>query len=293
MFFIFRKFFLVHPFIWGVAFSLFWFFSCGEEPSRSPVSPNRVEESRERFVPEQQPELTSSEHNTAGYRLYKEEKYKEAMKHFTISFSKNWNNHLAHYNYACSSMLYSRIWHREYPDETCPYHLTGVYFHLKTVLSLNPDFLEKIKTDPDLKELQRHFPYYELTGFADDDPDEIRRLLQMHPWRTFETENYYSTLMFQSDGVFYYTHVISYGEEGALKNEKVEGRYQVDQNRVSLRGTTDEGVEMILEGELKRDGFYLWHNSEKTGILEIFNDDCLELDTTSYESFMRYYTEGY
>lgn len=63
------------------------------------------------------------------------------------------------------------------------YHMRSeVHEHLRVVLDLNPDYIEKIKTDEDLDLFRKDFEYYQLLGVGTETDKDIKKLLVELNW---------------------------------------------------------------------------------------------------------------
>lgn len=115
--------------------------------------------------------------NTLGFDQYQVGAYEEALALFEQSIAKDDGYFYAHYNYACTLGV---LMQKDYPMW---YDRRGeVYDHLEKVLVLNPDYVEKFKTDRDLDLLRQDYEYYQLIGYSIDQPEDIGVFLENVHW---------------------------------------------------------------------------------------------------------------
>ncbi len=132
--------------------------------------------SKKEDITENKEEL-SRELNTQGYELYKNQEYELALESFRASFEADEDYLYAHYNYACTLGVLMKL---SYPDWY--YFKEEIHSHLRKVISIRPDYIEKIKTDSDLDLIRTDFEYFTLLGFNTESDSDIKYLLKELNW---------------------------------------------------------------------------------------------------------------
>lgn len=120
---------------------------------------------------------SSRDLNTKGYELYQKGNYVEALKYFESAFEEDENYIHAHYNYACTLGVLMKL---DYPEWYV--YREDVHKHLKIAVEINPDYIEKIKSDSDLEIIRKDFEYFKLLGYGTETDEDIRHLLISLDW---------------------------------------------------------------------------------------------------------------
>jgi len=121
--------------------------------------------------------VTSRDLNSKGYELYLTQEYEKALEYFRASFDIDDDYLYAHYNYACTLGVLMKL---DYPEWY--YFRNEIHSHLKRVIEIKPEYIEKIKLDSDLDLIRKDFEYLELFGYGTETDDDINHLLINLDW---------------------------------------------------------------------------------------------------------------
>ena len=226
--------------------------------------------------------------NNRGFKLYKEGKYEEALDLFKKSFTSDNMYYLAHYNYACTLGVLAKS------DEEFGYdHYEEIYEHLQIVKKLNPTYVQKIKTDPDLDIIRKDFRYLILIGLSPTKTDDVEEILTGLEWYIVG-EGIYNCVggaKFSKNKqieFWFYDNKFFINHDFNIPKLKYKGTYQVEGNKITvylekrmlrrkewtdfLNNDTKYEEKMVFSGILTEDGQLKF---------EIFNYPLLD----SYPSF--------
>lgn len=136
-------------------------------------NPNKEEDLREVERNREKAKLL----NTKGFILYEEKKYEEALQYFEKAFIADDTYYLAHYNYACTVGVLLKqnrmIWSR---------YIQSAIEHLSKVLELNPDYISKMESDPDLEIIRKEYDYLIMLGLSPNEDEDIKEILIRMNW---------------------------------------------------------------------------------------------------------------
>ena len=176
----------------------------------------------------------AKEFNNQGYELYKQGKYENALKMFEKSFTADDSFFLPHYNYACTlgvlmKRKYEEWWERK--EEAIS--------HLQKVVNLNPSYLTKIKTDPDLDKLRKCFSYYMVIGLSTKKSSDVKQILCGLSWyiEGLGIYQYIGGASFFTDNSFCLWYYPPKYYENAFDSSNLEykGSYSINGNRITLK----------------------------------------------------------
>jgi tetratricopeptide (TPR) repeat protein len=208
--------------------------------------------------------------NNRGFKLYKEGKYEEALDLFKKSFTSDNTYYLAHYNYACTIGILAKS------DEEFGYdHYEEIYEHLQIVKKLNPAYIQKIKTDPDLDIIRKDFRYLVLIGLSPTKTDDVEEILTSLEWYIVG-EGIYNCVggaKFSKNKqleFWFYDNKFFTSHDFNIPQLKYKGAYQVEGNKITvhlekrmlrrrewtdfLNNDTKYEEKMVFSGILTKDG---------------------------------------
>jgi len=119
----------------------------------------------------------SRELNTKGYELYKDKDYESALDYFKKAYEADDTYLYAHYNYACTLGVLMKMDYPQWYD-----YRSDIHDHLKIVLNIDPNYIEKIKTDEDLDLIRKDFEYHKLLGYGTEKDEDIKYMLVELDW---------------------------------------------------------------------------------------------------------------
>lgn len=117
------------------------------------------------------------ERNTQGFELYQLGKYEEALTLFEEAIEQDDTYFYPYYNYACTLGVLMKLDYPRWYDSR-----STIHEYLKKVVELNPEYIEKIKTDRDLDEIRKDYEYLKLIGYTLDNDEDIAYILQNVHW---------------------------------------------------------------------------------------------------------------
>ncbi len=122
---------------------------------------------------------TASELNTDGYRLYKQEKYVEAVQKFEGAIAADATHVLAHYNLACTLAIL-----RTKPGGVCEHdaYAEVIVGHLQEAVRLDPARRKRAAEDPDLVSVHDTYGFQRLIGRDPTVPADLRKILTEVTW---------------------------------------------------------------------------------------------------------------
>ena len=172
--------------------------------------------------------------NDKGFKLYKAGKYEEALVLFRESFTRDSTYYLAHYNYACTIGVLSKC-----DDEFGYDHYEEIYEHLQIVKKLNPAYIQKIKTDPDLDIIRKDFRYLTLIGLSPTKTVDVEEILTGLEWYIVG-EGIYNCVggakFFKNKQMefWFYANEFFINHDPNIPKLKYKGIYQVEGNKITI-----------------------------------------------------------
>lgn len=123
------------------------------------------------------PRERSQRLNGEAFALYQEGRFEDAAELFKRAIEADEDYYLPRFNYACTVSILIR------DNEPEWYYMEDeVLQQLAAVLELNPDYLAKIKTDPDLEVVRKNYRYLELIGITPNTAEGARKVLTSLDW---------------------------------------------------------------------------------------------------------------
>lgn len=206
----------------------------------------------------------AKEYNSQGYDLYLGGEYEEALKLFEESIYYDDSFFYGHYNYACTLGVLMK---EDY--ETWYSYKEDIIMHLRKVQELNPEYIQKIKTDTDLDLIRKEFDYYLLLGLSPKETDDVKEILHNLSWYV-QGQGAYSILggvEFNSDNTF---NLWYYDFSNNFEKLEFKGKYEVTNNKITLYldnrmlrrrdiadifdNYSENEEEVIFNGELTEEG---------------------------------------
>lgn len=165
----------------------------------------------------------SHELNGRGFGLYQEARYEEAAIAFKEAIDADESYYLPRFNYACTVAILIR----EDPP-TWYYMEDEVISQLDAVLELNPDYIDKVKSDSDLDPVRKSFHYLEVIGVSPTTAEGARTVLTSLDWYV------------PGEGIFPYFGGADFDEDGTVELWFYTPDFFEsfdDQDRYSVRGS--------------------------------------------------------
>ena len=153
----------------------------GTNPNLSPVGtlppPQPAPTPPSKEVPAEN-QAISRQLNTEGYRLYNDKQYSEAVSRFEAAAQADPTYALPPYNLACTLCLLRG------GEGTCENdaYKGRILSQLEMSILLDPNRLERAKSDGDLACIHDTLRYQKLLGYAVDDPGAVSHLLTTVAW---------------------------------------------------------------------------------------------------------------
>lgn len=170
----------------------------------------------------------AKEYNAQGYDFYLGGEYEEALKMFEKSIYSDDSYFYGHYNYACTLGVLMKqdyeMWYSYKKD---------IIMHLWRVQELNPEYIQKIKTDSDLDLIRKEFDYYLLLGLSPKETNDVKEILHNLSWY-IRGQGAYSILggaEFNSDNSF---NIWYYDFSDNFEKLGFKGKYEVVNNKITL-----------------------------------------------------------
>lgn len=147
-----------------------------QEETKEKESEAIEDKEQENGIDEEQEE-SSRDLNTKGYELYKNGEYEKALNYFKASIEKGEEYLYGHYNYACTLGVLMKL---DYPEW---YHFRHeIHSHLRKVIEIRPEYIDRIKKDKDLDIIRKDFEYFQLLGYGTKTDKDIQHLLIELNW---------------------------------------------------------------------------------------------------------------
>lgn len=171
--------------------------------------------------------------NDKGYNEYKKGNFKAALDLFKQSMEYDYKFYLSHYNYACTLGVLMK---KDYPEWY--EHKKELIYHLTKVKELKPDYISKIKTDPDLDPVRKEFGYMLMLGYSPSKSKDVEQILQQLNWY-IEGQGafpYVGGIKFNKDStitMWYYSPAF-FNDYNTDDKYQVTGKYTVDGNKITI-----------------------------------------------------------
>lgn len=171
--------------------------------------------------------------NDKGYNEYKKGNYKTALDLFKQSMEFDYKFYLSHYNYACTLGMLMK---KDYPEWY--EHKKEMIDHLSKVKELKPDYINKIKTDPDIDPVRKEFGYMLMLGYSPSKSEDVKQILQQLNWY-IEGQGIFSYaggVKFNKDStvtLWYYSPDFFKDYNTGAKYEAT-GKYTVNGNKITI-----------------------------------------------------------
>ncbi len=175
----------------------------------------------------------AKELNEKGYNEYKKGNFKAALDLFKQSMEFDYKYYLSHYNYACTLGVLMK---KDYPEWY--EHKKEMIDHLTKVKELKPDYISKIKTDPDIDPIRKEFGYMLMLGYSPAKSADVEQILQQLNWY-IEGQgifSYVGGIKFNKDStitLWYYSPEFFKDYNTGAKYE-VTGKYTVNGNKITI-----------------------------------------------------------
>lgn len=175
----------------------------------------------------------AKELNEKGYNEYKKGNFKAALDLFKQSMEFDYKYYLSHYNYACTLGVLMK---KDYPEWY--EHKKEMIDHLTKVKELKPDYISKIKTDPDIDPIRKEFGYMLMLGYSPAKSADVEQILQQLNWY-IEGQGifpYVGGINFNKDStitLWYYSPEFFKDYNTGAKYE-VTGKYTVNGNKITI-----------------------------------------------------------
>ena len=170
------------------------------------------------------PPATAKDLNTAGFRLYQEGKYPEALEKFKAAIEKEPKHALAHYNAAATLGVLRK------KGLVCEYEAypSTILQYLSTSVKLDPKRLKRAKEDADLDPIRETLGWQHLLGRSPTRAADVPEILKQVRWYA-HSQGVYGTvgkLTFQDGGKVVHWKKLPQ-DDGSMKEEEVTGTYRV------------------------------------------------------------------
>lgn len=190
--------------------------------------------------------------NSAGFRLYKQGKFEEAIKKFRGAVKADSGYALGHYNLAATMALLRN----KYP---CQYEAGEILEHLAEAVSLDKRRRKRMRKDSDFDSVRETFQYQIINGLSLGKSSHVRKILMnVEEWfgPSPGVRGPMGKIIFmdnKSVSVGWYVPVDDDGRGGGL--EFKDGTYKVNRNdvRIEVGGETYTGL-LDDNGTLDMDG---------------------------------------
>ncbi len=220
--------------------------------------------------------------NTQGFRLYKQGKYYQALPLFHRATQADSRYALAQYNFAstasrvlddfdCKQQELDYLRKLSEPD--------NIFAALKKATTLDPNRLERSKTDPDLTLVRKSFRYYrDILGYSPKNDSQLKIMLQRIDWQSDEMRLYHTEpivrLLFQENGkiqVKIATPIDGEIPKGSppWRYSYKNGNYDVKDGIVTLTFNSPSKGKQKIIGKLNDDGILTFANTTDNDILPI------------------------
>jgi len=210
--------------------------------------------------------------NTAGFRLYKEGRYEEALGYFGRAIEADPTYALAHYNYACTLGVLRDTG----PESVCRYdaYKWRILDYLEESVRLDPGRLERMQEDPDLECVHDTFRYQLLLGLDPTDPNDALLILQRVSWYSYNAGAYgpVEGLDFKENGLLEHWKLDVTGDEPVRLT--LTGIYSVTDDGMEMRPGSSATIGPRYSMELTEDGLLYIHGFTP----ELFIDDPRDCD---------------
>lgn len=174
--------------------------------------------------------------NGLAFALYQERRFEEAAAAFKDAIAADETYYLPRFNYACTVAILIR------EDAPTWYYMEDeVISQLAAVLELNPDYIDKVKSDSDLDAVRKNFHYLEVIGVSPNTADGTREVLTNLDWYV------------PGEGIFAYFGGAEFADDGTVElwfytpdwfeSFDDEDRYRVQGNYTTAPGEVTITVE--------------------------------------------------
>jgi tetratricopeptide (TPR) repeat protein len=189
--------------------------------------------------------------NTAGFRLYQQKKYAEALEQFKQAIAADEQHALSHYNYAATLALLRKQGRVCEFDAYCPVVLD----HLERAVQLDEGRRRRMQRDPYFDTVRDTVRYQRLLGRDPAREADARALLVAVTWLGAAPGAFgnMAELRFKADGTFTLSRKVL-DDQGEVKTVKVSGRFTVRRFDVTLELGSPLDGKKKLSGRLGADG---------------------------------------
>lgn len=211
---------------------------------------------------------TARELNTQGFRLYKQQRYVEALALFKKATIVNPRYALGFYNTASTL----GVLHKK---SVCQYdaYKSTINKYLKKSVQLDPKRARRMRTDRDLQPVHDTFIYQRLLGLRLNKSAHVRKILRRVSWygRANGVIGPGSRIYFKPRGRV----TLQLRELGAhgLQTRDETARYKVRGRKITIYRTSRSGKRIIVRGRLKLNGELRFDNKMPDSRLRNFSDD--------------------
>ena len=178
--------------------------------------------------------MNADELNKAGYRLYEQKQYRAALPYFKAALEKTPEYVYPHYNYACVVSLVLQ------DGGNGPYSSSDILEHLLITFHLNPSYLSRWRTDPDLMWYREHHArqdgLYDVDASADE-PSIRRRLTATTRYYIGSSEGVapvFASVRFSPQGLVSGILRVMDAENPGRSDQPIRGRYFLHGNLVYI-----------------------------------------------------------
>jgi len=210
---------------------------------------------------------TARELNTQGFRLYKQQRYVEALALFKKATIVNPKYALGFYN-AASTL---GVLHKK---SVCQYdaYKEIINKYLKKSVQLDPRRSQRMRTDPDLQPVHDTFIYQRLLGLRLNSSTDVQKILKRVSWygQANGVIGPESRIYFEPRGKVI-LQLLSLGDRDLEIKDEI-ARYEVRGGRISVFRKDKSGREIVVYGELKPNG-ELHFDKNMPSQLRILTDD--------------------
>lgn len=211
---------------------------------------------------------SAGELNKAGFALYEQKRYEEALGYFEVAAETDPTYAPAHYNYACTAAI---LLH----DSFCSYRalIPALFSHLAQSVSQQPDYRQKMMTDPDLQSVRNRVEFLRLAGYNPKTVSGLKYILTHVTWYGPSHGIFPASpvIVFQSDGTLDYSVFCAAGEEAGYYS--MSGTWTVSGETVIIKIKGFDG-EIIYDFKAVLDVNQLRFLGGDIEPLQDFNDIC-------------------